>query len=92
MLVNYGNASGHPPPLDLLLLAKKGSLSVSRPALSSITADAPVMRQAATELFDLVARGVLGFPVSRTYPLKNAAHAHRDIEARQSAGSMLLLP
>ncbi len=40
MLVNYGNASGHPPPLDLLMLAKKGSLSVARPALSSITADA----------------------------------------------------
>ena len=39
MLVNYGNASGHPPPIDLLHLAKRGSLSVSRPALSSLTAD-----------------------------------------------------
>jgi NADPH2:quinone reductase len=92
MLVNYGNASGHPPPLDLLLLAKKGSLSVSRPALSSVTADVPVMRQAAAELFDLVARGILTFPVSRTYALKDAALAHRDIEERRSAGSMLLLP
>ena len=41
MLVNYGNASGHPPPIDLLQLAKRGSLSVSRPALSSLTADVP---------------------------------------------------
>ena len=39
MLVNYGNASGHPPPIDLLHLAKRGSLSVCRPALSSLTAD-----------------------------------------------------
>jgi NADPH2:quinone reductase len=92
MLVNYGNASGHPPPLDLLLLAKKGSLSVARPALSSVTADVPVMRQAAAELFDLVARGVLTFPVSHTYALADAAQAHRDIDARQSSGSMLLLP
>jgi len=92
MLVNYGNASGHPPPLDLLLLAKKGSLSVARPALSSITADVPAMRAAAAELFDLAARGVLRFPVSRSYALKDAAQSHRDIEARQSAGSMVLVP
>lgn len=91
-LVLYGNASGHPPPLDLLLLAKKGSLSVARPALSSVTADVPLMRQAAAELFDLVVRGVLTFPVSRSYPLAEAAQAHRDIEARKSAGSMLLMP
>ena len=91
MLVNYGNASGHPPPLDLLMLAKKGSLSVARPALSSITADVALMRQAAAELFDLVARGVLTFPVSRCYPLADAAQAHRDIEARKSAGSMMLI-
>jgi NADPH2:quinone reductase len=92
MLVNYGNASGHPPPLDLLMLAKKGSLCVARPALSSVTADVPLMRQAASELFDLVARGVLTFPVSRFYPLADAAQAHRDIEQRKSAGSMLLMP
>jgi NADPH:quinone reductase len=91
MLVNYGNASGHPPPLDLLLLARKGSLSVARPALSSVTADLPTMRRAAADLFDLAQRGVLTFPVSRTYPLCDAAQAHRDIEARKSAGSMVLL-
>ena len=92
MLVNYGNASGHPLPLDLLMLAKKGSLKVARPALSSVTADVALMRTAAAELFDLVARGVLAFPVSRSYPLAEAAQAHRDIEARKSAGSMLLIP
>jgi NADPH2:quinone reductase len=92
MLVNYGNASGHPPPLDLLLLAKKGSLCVARPALSSVTADLAVMREAAADLFDLVARGTLTFPISRAYRLADAAQAHRDIEARRSAGSMILVP
>jgi len=92
MLVNYGNASGHPPPLDLLLLAKRGSLSVCRPALSSLTADVPAMRAAAAELFDLVKRGALEVEIGRTYPLSDAAAAHRELESRTSAGSMLLLP
>jgi NADPH:quinone reductase len=92
MLVNYGNASGHPPPLDLLLLAKRGSLSVCRPALSSLTADVPAMRAAAAELFELVERGALKVEIGRTYALADAAAAHRDIESRTSAGSMLLLP
>jgi NADPH2:quinone reductase len=92
MLVNYGNASGHPPPLDLLLLAKRGSLSVCRPALSSLTADVRAMRAAASELFDLVERGALKIEIGRTYPLADASAAHRDIENRTSAGSMLLLP
>jgi NADPH2:quinone reductase len=92
MLVNYGNASGHPPPLDLLQLAKCGSLSVSRPALSSLTADGPAMRAAAAELFDLVARGILTIEIGGSYPLEDAARAHRDIEERKIAGSVLLLP
>ena len=92
MLVNYGNASGHPPPIDLLHLAKRGSLSVCRPALSSLTADVPAMRAAAAELFDLVARGVLEIEIGGTYPLADAVQAHRDIEARKVAGSVLLLP
>jgi NADPH2:quinone reductase len=92
MLVNYGNASGHPPPLDLLQLAKRGSLSVSRPALSSLTADGPAMRAAAAELFDLVARGILEIEIGGSYPLEDAARAHRDIEERKIAGSVLLLP
>jgi len=92
MLVNYGNASGHVPPIDLLLLAKKGSLSVCRPALSSHIGDPAGMRAAAAELFDLVARGVLKVEIGQTYPLKEAAAAHRDIEARRYAGAVLLIP
>ena len=92
MLVNYGNASGHVPPVDLLLLAKKGSLSVCRPALSSHIGNPADMRAAATELFDLVARGVLKVEIGKTYPLKDAAQAHRDVEARRYAGAVLLIP
>jgi NADPH2:quinone reductase len=92
MLVNYGNASGHPPPLDLLLLAKKGSLSVSRPALSRLTGDPAMMREAAAELFDLIARGVIKPQIGATFALKDAARAHRDIEARGVAGSVVLIP
>jgi NADPH2:quinone reductase len=92
MLVSYGNASGHPPPLDLLQLAKRGSLSVSRPALSSLIADVPAMRAAAAELFDLVARGVIKIEIGGAYPLAEAARAHRDIEERRPAGSLLLIP
>jgi NADPH2:quinone reductase len=90
--VNYGNASGHPPPLDLLLLAKKGSLSVSRPALSRLIGDPVTMRTAAAELFDLVGRGVLKIEIGKTYPLRDAAQAHRDVESRAVSGSVVLLP
>jgi NADPH2:quinone reductase len=92
ILVNYGNASGHPPPVDLLQLAKRGSLSVCRPALSSLTADVATMRTAAAELFDLVARGILKIEIGGAYALKDAAAAHRDVEQRKYAGSLLLLP
>ena len=92
MLVNYGNASGHPPPLDLLLLAKKGSLSVSRPAFSTHIADPEEAKAACAELFELVRRNVIAVEIGRRYALKDAAQAHRDLEARANAGSVLLIP
>jgi NADPH2:quinone reductase len=91
MLVNYGNASGHVPPVDLLLLAKKGSLSVCRPAYSSHVADPNDYRNACDELFDLVQRGVLRVEIS-SYALRDAAQAHRDLEGRQTMGSSVLVP
>jgi NADPH2:quinone reductase len=92
MLVNYGNASGHVPPLDLLLLAKKGSLSVCRPAYSSHVADPTDYRVACDELFSLVKRGVLRVETGSSYALRDAAQAHRDLEARRTAGSTVLVP
>ncbi|MGA2394340.1 MAG: quinone oxidoreductase [Candidatus Lustribacter sp.] len=92
MLVNYGNASGHVPPIDLLLLAKKGSLSVCRPAYSSHVADPKDYRAACDELFDFVERGVLRVETGSTYALRDAAQAHRDLEARRTVGSTVLVP
>jgi NADPH2:quinone reductase len=92
MLVNYGNASGHVPPVDLLLLAKKGSLSVCRPAYSTHVADPADYRAACNELFDLAQRGVLRVETGNRYALRDAAQAHRDLEARRTVGSTVLVP
>jgi NADPH:quinone reductase len=92
MIVNYGNASGHPPPLDLILLAKKGSLSVNRPGISSYQSDARVLAAACAELFDFVERGILKVQIGKTYALRDAAEAHRDLEDRKTIGSVVLLP
>jgi len=90
MVVNYGNASGHPPPLDLILLARKGSLSVNRPGVSSYQADPDIMASACSELFELVRRGILKVIIDKTYPLRDVAAAHRDLEARRTIGSVVL--
>jgi NADPH2:quinone reductase len=92
MLVNYGNASGHVPPIDLLLLAKNGSLSVSRPGFSHYIAEPGEFQTACAELFDLVLRGVLKAEVGRSYALRDAAAAHRDLEERRFGGSAVLIP
>jgi NADPH2:quinone reductase len=92
MLVNYGNASGHVPPIDLLLLAKNGSLSVSRPGFSHYVAEPGELQAACAELFDLVLRGVLRVEIGRSYALRDAAEAHRDLEERRFAGSAVLIP
>ncbi|MFM1814531.1 MAG: hypothetical protein RLZ98_1226 [Pseudomonadota bacterium] len=90
MLVNYGNSSGHPEPVDLLLLAKKGSLAIARPAFSFHIAQEADRQRAYEELFGLVHSGVIRLDVGRTYPLRDAAAAHRDLEARATFGSVVL--
>jgi NADPH2:quinone reductase len=92
MLVNYGNSSGHPEPLDLLLLAKKGSLFVSRPAFSTHIAHPEDLERYSAELFDLVKRGILKVEIGRSYRLEQVAQAHRDMENRAFAGSAVLIP
>jgi len=92
IIVNYGNASGHVPPLDILDLSRKGALSVSRPGLHHYLEDIDEFRAAAAELFGLVADGTIRIGISRTYPLQDAAQAHRDVEARKFAGSVVLTP
>lgn len=92
MIVNYGNASGPPAPLDLMLLAKKGSISVNRCGMSSYLADHGVIAAACAELFDLVGRGILKVEINKTYALRDAAQAHRDLEAGKNMGAAILLP
>jgi NADPH2:quinone reductase len=92
IIVNYGNASGHVPPLDILDLSKKGALSVCRPGLSHHVRDPGDLRAAAAELFALVAAGTIRIEIARTYPLQDAAQAHRDVESRTLSGSAVLLP
>ena len=91
-LVNYGNASGHVPPVDLLLLAKKGSLSVSRAGYSALRRRARRVPAPQPELFELVRRGVLKATLAREFPLRDAALAHREVENRSFAGSIVLVP
>jgi NADPH:quinone reductase len=92
IIVNYGNASGHVPPLDIMDLSRKGALSVSRPGLSHYLKDIDEFRAAANELFGLVEDGTIRIEISRSYPLKDAADAHRDVESRKFAGSVVLIP
>lgn len=92
MIVNYGNASGHVPPFDILKLSLKGSLSVSRVGVSTFLGEPARFRQLAAELFDAVAQGILKTTAIRTYALADAAQAHRDAEAAAQAGPVVLLP
>ncbi|MFT8243185.1 quinone oxidoreductase family protein [Roseomonas sp. BN140053] len=92
MLVNYGNASGHVPPLDLLLLAQKGSLSVCRPGVHYYLGHPERFRGVVGRVFDLVAAGAIRPRIGQRWPLRDAAEAHRALEAGGTAGSSVLLP
>ena len=92
MFVNFGNASGPVPPFDMLLLSQKGSLYVTRPTLMTYTSTRAALLAMAAEMFELVKAGKIVSEARQTYPLKDAAQAHRDLEARKTTGSTLLLP
>jgi NADPH:quinone reductase len=92
MMVSYGNASGPVPPFDPAILSQKGSLFLTRPTLMHYTAKTEDLRASATELFEVVLGGHVRIAVNQTYPLAEAAQAHRDLEARKTTGSTVLLP
>ena len=91
-LVNYGNASGHVPPVDIMLLSLKGTLSMWRPGVSHFLGDPERFKALCADLFDLVGKGVLRTVATRTYALKDAAKAHRDAERAKYAGPVVFIP
>ena len=92
MMVSYGNASGPVPPFDPLLLSQKGSIFITRPTLMHHTAKRAELEMLGGELFEAVVSGKVKIEVNQTYALKDAAQAHRDLEARKTTGSTILLP
>jgi NADPH2:quinone reductase len=92
LFVTFGNASGPIPPFNAGILGQKGSLFMTRPSLASYTASRSDLVATANDLFDVVKKGVVKLAVNQAYPLKEAAQAHRDLEARKTTGSTVLLP
>jgi NADPH2:quinone reductase len=90
--VSFGNASGAIANFDLLLLSSKGSLYATRPTLGTYVAKRADLVANAAELFDVVGKGIVKINVNHTYALKDAEQAHRDLEARKTTGSIVLLP
>ncbi len=91
LLANFGNASGKAPPVDLGVLAAKGSLYVTRPTLFTHIATREATEAMADDLFAVVASGAVKIPIERRYTLADAARAHRDLEARLTTGCSILL-
>jgi len=92
LMVSFGNASGPVPPFNLGVLAQKGSLFLTRPTLATYTNKREDLERAARELFAVVKSKAVKISISQTYPLREAAQAHRDLEARKTTGSTVLLP
>ncbi len=92
LMASFGNASGPVGPVDLGILAPKGSLYVTRPTLVTYTAKRADLVASANALFDVVKSGKVKIEIKQTYALKDAAKAHADLEARKTTGSTLLLP
>lgn len=92
LMVSFGNASGPTGPIDPLVLSVKGSLFLTRPTLANYTATRADIEEGTGELFELVRSGKVKIEVSGRYPLADAARAHRDLEARKTTGSLVLVP
>ena len=92
LMVSFGQASGSVPPLDISVLSAKGSLFLTRPTLMSYTAAREDLLAHARDLFDVVLGGTVKIEIKRTYPLADAAQAHRDLEGRKTTGSAILIP
>jgi len=92
VLVSFGNSSGKVEPFGLHELTKRGSLYVTRPTLQDFIRERSALEAGCAELFDLVGNGRVTVEVHQTYALRDAARAHRDLEARRTTGCTVLIP
>lgn len=92
LMVSFGNASGSVPPFDVGVLARKGSLYLTRPTVFSYMARREDLERGAAELFEVVRSGKVKIDVSRALPLAEAAEAQRALAARETTGSLVLVP
>jgi NADPH2:quinone reductase len=92
LMALYGGSSGAVPPFDLIQLSQRGSLYITRPTLKDYTATREELERRAGEVLGWVADGSLKLRIEHTYPLAEAAQAHRDLEGRQTTGKLLLVP
>jgi NADPH2:quinone reductase len=90
LLVLFGGSSGAVPPFDLIELSKKGSLFITRPTLKDYTATREELMLRAGDVLRAVQAGKLKVRMEYSYPLAEAAQAHRDLEARKTTGKLLL--
>jgi len=91
-MVSFGSSSGLVPPVELGLLMQHGSLFLTRPSLNTYAAKRIDLEAISKDLFDIVLAGKVKIEIGQRYPLKNAAQAHRDLEARKTTGSTILIP
>ncbi|MBC3909877.1 quinone oxidoreductase family protein [Undibacterium umbellatum] len=92
MMVSFGNASGPVPAFSLAELASRGSLFITRPSLMSYTVRRDDLEQMAAHLFSMVESGKVKIDIRQRYPLSEVAQAHRELEARKTTGSSILIP
>jgi NADPH2:quinone reductase len=92
MMISFGNASGPVPPFNLGILGPKGSLKITRPSLFTHIADHDTCQTMARHLFDKVTSGAVKIEIGQRYDLADIAQAHRDLEARKTTGSTIILP
>jgi NADPH2:quinone reductase len=92
LFVSYGSASGPVEPFNILLLAQKGSLFVTRPTLVTFMSDRARAEKMARDLFRVVERGEVKIQIGGKWPLAEAAQAHIALEKRETTGSLILLP
>ena len=92
LIVSFGNASGPVTGVSLGVLSQKGSLFVTRPTLFDYYREPGERAAGAARVFELLGNGVLSVTIGQTYPLREAAQAHRGLEARKTTGSTVLIP